>query len=379
MRVLFASTHGAGHFGPQVPFAAALARAGHDVIVAVPAGAVEMVEAAGFEAWPLDDPPDAAWAAVSERLPTLSWEEQNALVIGQIFGDVDTRASLPRMLEAFAAWQPDVVLRDTAEFASALVAELRGVPHMRVAVGLGMTEEWGRPFAAPAVDAIGRELGLAADPALERIARTPYLTVVPPTLEDPEAASPADVHRFRETESATEPFDPGPGDPLVYVSFGSVAARIGFFPGVYRAVINALEGLPARVLVTIGQAHAPQELGPVPDGVRVERWVPQREVMTATAVMVGHGGFGSMMRALQAGVPQVLVPLFADQPLNARRVAAVGAGVALNGGPAAIGELRDAVEGLLTNGTARAAAGRVADDIAALPPVHEVEALLTRG
>ena len=43
--------------------------------------------------------------------------------------------------------------------------------------------------------------------------------------------------------------------------------------------------------------------------------------------MVGHGGFGTTLGALLAGVPQVVVPLFADQPSNAERIAAIGAGL----------------------------------------------------
>ena len=48
--------------------------------------------------------------------------------------------------------------------------------------------------------------------------------------------------------------------------------------------------------------------------------------------MIGHGGFGTTMAALAAGVPQVVVPLFAiDQFVNAEQVAAVHAGVQVLG------------------------------------------------
>ena len=45
------------------------------------------------------------------------------------------------------------------------------------------------------------------------------------------------------------------------------------------------------------------------------------------AAMLGHGGFGTTMGALAAGVPQVVMPIFTfDQVVNAEHVAAVGAG-----------------------------------------------------
>ena len=51
------------------------------------------------------------------------------------------------------------------------------------------------------------------------------------------------------------------------------------------------------------------------------------DILGEAAVVVGHGGSGTTLEALAAGVPQVVAPLFADQPYNAARVAVVGAGV----------------------------------------------------
>ena len=64
--------------------------------------------------------------------------------------------------------------------------------------------------------------------------------------------------------------------------------------------------------------------------MHVERWWPQRAVLSRAAAVVAHGGFGTTQAALEAGVPQVVLPLFSfDQFVNADRVAAVGVGVAL--------------------------------------------------
>ena len=55
------------------------------------------------------------------------------------------------------------------------------------------------------------------------------------------------------------------------------------------------------------------------------------------AAMLGHGGFGTTMGALAAGVPQVVAPLFSfDQVVNGDHVAAVGAGLTVEVGPGSV-------------------------------------------
>ena len=141
------------------------------------------------------------------------------------------------------------------------------------------------------------------------------------------------VLRFRDAAprpAAALPHWGDPAAPLVYVSFGSEAAASHHFPGVYRRAARALGELPVRTLVTIGDRRDPSELGPLPPSVRVERWVPQAAVMAQASAMVGHGGSGSTLMALAAGVPLAFVPLFVDGPANARRVAELGGGIALD-------------------------------------------------
>ena len=156
----------------------------------------------------------------------------------------------------------------------------------------------------------------------------------------------------------------------MYVSFGSIAPGIGFFPRLYRDAVDALAGLDARVLVTVGNDADPAALGALPGHVRVERWVPQSVVMAQASAMVGHGGSGSTLAALAAGVPLALVPLFADQPYNARRVEQLGAGVVIDQD---LGGLEAAVRGLLA---APRGARAIAAEIAALPPVDAAVASL---
>ncbi|HEU5263782.1 MAG TPA: nucleotide disphospho-sugar-binding domain-containing protein, partial [Gaiellaceae bacterium] len=89
-------------------------------------------------------------------------------------------------------------------------------------------------------------------------------------------------------------------------------------------------------------------------------------VLGHAAAVVGHGGAGTTLGALAAGVPLVVVPLFADQPWNAARVAAVGAGIV-----APVDGIRAAVERVLGEESYAAAERRVAAEMREHPHVDE--------
>ena len=132
-----------------------------------------------------------------------------------------------------------------------------------------------------------------------------------------------------------------------------------------------------RILLTTGHGIDPAELAPLPANAHVERWWPQADVMPAAAAVVGHGGFRTTMAALAAGVPQVVIPLFAlDQRIDAEHLAALGAGLNLDGGPAAVAELPEATARLLRRTWRREAAHAIADQIWAHPSIAEAVAVL---
>ena len=149
-----------------------------------------------------------------------------------------------------------------------------------------------------------------------------------------------------------------------------MTASVGTFAAVYHETLGALADAPVRVLMTTGAGIDPAALAPWPANARVERWWPQADVMPEAAAVVGHGGFGTTMIALAAGVPQVMVPLFAsDQRDNAERVAAAGAGIHLAGGPAAAVDVPAAVMDLLSIPGYRARVATIAAEIGQLPDI----------
>ncbi len=385
--MLVSTTAGAGHFGPLVPFARACLDAGHEVAVAAPASFAAQVNAAGFEHHRFADAPAEQMGRIFERVPSLSFEEGNEVVVAEVFGRLDAQAALPGLVEVIDRWRPDLVLRDPCEFGSLVAARAAGIPQVEVAISMGATTDYMVSVVHEPLAELDALAGLPDGEAADTMSSTPLLTTVPSVLDDARGSSASrtrPVHRFCDASlSATQGALPeawgDPALPLVYVSFGSVAAGLEGFTGMYADVVAAFADRTVRVLLTTGNGLDPATLAPLPVNVRAERWWPQAEVMHHCSAVVGHGGFGTTMAALAAGVPQVIVPLFAsDQRVNAEHVAAVGAGLQVDGGPEGMIAVPDAAIRLVTESSYREAAGSVAHAMAALPPIADSVTLLER-
>jgi UDP:flavonoid glycosyltransferase YjiC (YdhE family) len=375
VRVLCSTTAGDGHFGPLKPLALACRAAGHDVLVAAPASYAGAVARAGLEHAAFADAPDEAMREVFAGVPALTPDDASAVVMREVFGRLDAQAALPGLTDVVEQWQPDVVLRDPAELGSLAAAEAAGVPNAEVAIGVAALMDWGRTHLAAPLAELDERVGLPHGHLLRASVTAPVFSMVPECMERTTRPTRRAV-RYRTGPGRGPGHLPAPwGDPeapLVYVTFGTVAAGLGHLRDLFATALGALADLPVRVLLTTGHAGG-VVLEDVPVNAHVEKFWPQDDVMPLAAAVVGHGGFGTTMSALSAGVPQVVVPLFTtDQRLNAEAVADLGAGVCLPGGPQSLADLGAAVESLLASPEIRGRAGEVAAEVAALPTAAEV-------
>jgi UDP:flavonoid glycosyltransferase YjiC (YdhE family) len=121
----------------------------------------------------------------------------------------------------------------------------------------------------------------------------------------------------------------------------------------------------------------------IPLNTHVEHWVTQGDILPHAAVVACHGGTGTTLGALAAGVPLVICPLFADQSANGRmiehaRTGRIVAGRALapaslHGlGPGDAEPLRDAIKHVLTEPDYRHGAKRIAAELAATPTLDTI-------
>ncbi len=116
-----------------------------------------------------------------------------------------------------------------------------------------------------------------------------------------------------------------PGRPLVLAGPSSTVMRQ---ERLLQRAADALGQAQVRGLVTTGPAVDPVAIS-APDNVTVTRWARHADVLPHCSAVITHGGHGTVMKALIAGVPLIVVPLGRDQPDNAARVVHAGAGIRL--------------------------------------------------
>jgi UDP:flavonoid glycosyltransferase YjiC (YdhE family) len=159
--------------------------------------------------------------------------------------------------------------------------------------------------------------------------------------------------------------------PRITVTLGSVVPLMAGV-GMLAPFLAAAGSVPADFVVTKGGMEE-SAFGPVPGNVRLVDWVPLGALLRDSDAVIHHGGAGTTLTALDAGLPQLVLPQGADQFLNAEAVEKAGAGAAV-----APGDLdADRLAGLLADTAARAAAEAIAKGMAGQPtPAEVVPALI---
>ena len=209
---------------------------------------------------------------------------------------------------------------------------------LRDALGRAALERIHRRDGLPALNRARAALGLpplrTAFGQLDRAARV--LVLVGAAFDFPASRAPANLrHVGTPTDDAgagaapprIPPWPPGEAcHPLVLVGLSTLPQGQEDVMRRCLAAAGALDGV--RALVTLGPALDPARFAPPPNA-RLERFVPHAAVLPGAAAIVTQCGIGTVTKALLHGVPLVCVPLLGDQPDNAARVVARGAGLRL--------------------------------------------------
>jgi UDP:flavonoid glycosyltransferase YjiC (YdhE family) len=108
------------------------------------------------------------------------------------------------------------------------------------------------------------------------------------------------------------------GTPPIVFALGSSAVWLGgeFWP----AAVTAATQLGRRAILITGSASLPQ----LPPSVRAFEYLPYSHVFPHACAVVHQAGIGTLSQALRAGRPQLITPVWFDQPDNAARAVKLG-------------------------------------------------------
>ncbi|MET7424852.1 nucleotide disphospho-sugar-binding domain-containing protein [Dactylosporangium sp. NPDC005555] len=366
MRVLFTINPAPGHLYALVPLAWAMHLSGHDVLVAAPQSMGQQIRRAGlshavvggdasfFELWP----------------PHLRLGGNDTLDL-TVFAAIAERTG-PDVVALARAWRPDLIVTEPVEYAAPLAATLLGIPWVLHHWGLPVPSDVHRAALADIAD---RLLRLADVLGVSQSTDAPLTTVdtCPPSLRFADSVPGLPMRYIPYNSASTLPewlFAPRVR-PRVCVSMGTVPIPEGV-DGL-TAAVEGMRDLDVEVVVSGAGVHGIEDL---PPNARRVGWLPHHVLLPTCDLFVHHGGSGSSMAALGAGRPQLVLPQMCDQFSIADRLAAAGVarGVAFaDRSPAAV---RTAVRALLADSAVTRRAGRIRDEIAALPSPAAVAATL---
>jgi UDP:flavonoid glycosyltransferase YjiC (YdhE family) len=388
MRLLFTTQPAYGHFHPLVPLAFALRSAGHEVAFAASALFAPIVEATGLRAFPAGLP----WLESDKSTVPADLKPKPGSTLEAYFAQQFVVATAERLardvVDLGRTWRPDVIVHERTEFGGSIAAAVFGIPAVAVQVG---SPSLITPAVLAAVEgpynAARAALGLAPDPGLALLGSEVVLSFAPAALHDPNVPLPRNFVSLRPVKLDGSPSTRLPAwaagigrhRPAVYATLGTVfnqpTYELPFFP----AVLGGLRNEPLDVIITVGPDVDPASLGRQHSNVHVERYLPQDLLFPYCSVVVSHGGYGTVLAAIEHGIPMVVVPFGADQPINARSVQRLGLGLVIDEDDLTADRLRSAVRSLLDDPSWRGNVGRLRDQGAALPPISEAVRIVERA
>lgn len=356
----------------MVPLVQALMDAGHDVACA--SGGVVGAEATRLGLHHFPAGPDQMSAdqrkALFPEIESLTPDRIRPFFFERVFADYELPRRAADLADIVDDWHPDLLVHEIAELAGPLVATAHHLAYATHSYSVVLGDD-GVAAAAEGARRHWQDAGLPPHPRAGLWEHL-YIDVCPPSLQHnaPQGAPVVQLVRPGERTPAARPTR----RPLVYVTLGTVYAR----NDVFRTIIDGLALEPVDVIITIGTHGDPDVLGPPPPNVRVERFVPQHEILPACSAVITHGGAGSMLGALTFGCPILFVPQGADQFTNASRVVDAGAGLRLLPGDLTSEAVRAALRRLLDEPSFSRSATQLSDEIAGMPTADAAVTRLER-
>jgi UDP:flavonoid glycosyltransferase YjiC (YdhE family) len=301
--------------------------------------------------------------------------ERTAWLFQHVFMDQSPRQMIPDLLAAANLWSPDLLVVSNYELSGVLAAELLELPYVTWNISFRWPRELIKFMCGPTLTQLRQEFDLPPDPdclaygryldlclmpdswTIGRALAQPYyaqvlarkllgtqrttalqaaLAMIALGLGDTRQRrlrrrqpNPRELY-LRPVGPAPEGPPPAwladmPDQPIVYVSLGTVFNAL--YPEVFESILAGLRDEPVNLIMTVGASGDPAQYGPQPPNVRIERYIPQAQLLPYVDVCLNHGGYNTVIEPLAHGIPQVVLPLAADQPILALLCLAHGAAV----------------------------------------------------
>ncbi|MDA0638390.1 activator-dependent family glycosyltransferase [Nonomuraea sp. MCN248] len=412
MRVLIVTHAEKTHFLGMTPLAWALRTAGHEVRVASQPALADVVTAAGLDAVPVGadhshwrlmrsydlfgrlTSPQPPFGRAADPLADVGWEyvRDGYRRVVPWWWRLINDPMVDDLVAFCRAWRPRLVIWGAISYAGALAARACGAAHARMPWGADIFGRMrahalrlmaGRPPAeredplAAWLGARARAYGMEFREELTEGQFT--IDCIPPSMQV-EVDPPLERVRLRYVPYNGRAVVPDwlrrpPERPRVCLSWGvSSHERHGTFAVPAGDVLDALADLDVEVVV-LGPRD-PADARPLPANARARAFAPLAVLLPTCAAVINHGGWGTVNTAAYHGVPQLVVPSWFDTPLTARRLADGGASLTLPAHEAEPGVIREMVRRLVEEPGFRRAAGRLRDEMHAMPSPNEAGAAI---
>jgi UDP:flavonoid glycosyltransferase YjiC (YdhE family) len=407
MRVLFTVSAWPTHYASMIPMGWALQAMGHEVRVLCPPSQAAQLTGAGLIPVPVLAGMDVVtrnclqyYEEAATGIFPFPWLPLHPLTRRRMAGlaefdvagyrrtvEPELAAETGRGFDAavgFARrWRPDVVLHDPTSLEGLLAAKVCGIPAVLSLWGPVGTDELTHNQVVPAdlSGAFARHgVGEFTVDMIEHV-----VDPCPVALRPRTKAKRLPVRYVPYNGCAPAPdwlLEPASRPRVCLTWSTALATMTGPDACLLPGLIAALSEVDCEVVVTATERDV-AELGPVPPSVRVLSRLPLHLLLPTCDAVVHHGGSGTAMTALCAGVPQLSITFLAETTLTGSRIAAAGAGRHLMGHQADGDAVRDAVTALLDAPGYRAHATELADEIRLRPTmadlVHDLEKLTVSG
>jgi zeaxanthin glucosyltransferase len=386
MRVLVATLPDKGHYHPLLGPAAELTRRGHEVVFTCPYDIGDELTATGNKVKLATKAPPVPRDYEGEKLAKHLFDPVSLAGFNRKLMVDAPRSFVEPMREVIRDVKPDAIAIDPQCYAAVIAAELEKVPWVGWATSLCpvtpdsfdsrlirtlrlLDAARTAMFASHNVTAKFRVMD-ALSPRGTAVFATEALTG-PSTSDDVHLVGPS----LGGTRGTGDKLDLSfaSGRPIVLATFGTEAY---YQPARYDKLFEAAALVEIAIVCAMGPLAEEYDNSQF---VRCVKDVDIISVMPRCAVTLNHGGSNTIMEACAFGVPQIVAPIYNDQPHNARFVTRAGCGISIDLEGCASSELADGLQRLIADGDERTAAREIATSYLARPGSRGAADLVERA